>query len=37
MNSEATKKHRAIKCDIGNTTERIYGVRKYLVLNHTFG
>ena len=37
MNSDATKKHKAIKCDIRNTTERIYGVRKYLVLNHAFG
>ena len=36
INSEATKNHKAIKCDIGNTVERISDVRKYLVLAHAF-
>ena len=36
INSEATKNHKAIKCDIGNTVERISDVRKYLVLVHAF-
>ena len=37
INSEATKNHKAIKCDIGNTSERIDDVRKYLILVHAFG
>ena len=37
MNSEATKKHKAIKCHIGNTAERISGVGKYLNLIYVFG
>ena len=33
MNSEATKKHKAIKCDVGKTaTKGISNVRKYLLL-----
>ena len=37
INSEATKKHKTIKYDIGNTAERINDVRKYLILVHAFG
>ena len=37
INSEATKNHKTIKCDIGNTAERINDVRKYLILVHAFG
>ena len=37
INSEATKSHKAIKCDIGNTAERINDVRKYLILVRAFG
>ena len=37
INSEATKNHKAIKCDIDNTAERINDVRKYLILAHAFG
>ena len=37
INSEATKNHKVIKCDIGNTAECINGVRKYLILVHAFG
>ena len=36
INSEATKKQKAIKCDIGNAAERINDVRKYLILVHAF-
>ena len=32
MNSEATKKHKAIKCDIGNTVELISDVWFWLML-----
>ena len=33
MKSEATKKHKAIKCDVGKTTTKgISNVRKYLLL-----
>ena len=37
MNYEAAKKHKAIKCDIGNAPEHMSNVRKYLILIHTFG
>ena len=37
MNSEATKKHKAVKCDIGNTAESISDVRKCSILVHAFG
>ena len=37
MNSEPKKKHKSIKCDIGNTAESISDVRKYLILVHDFG
>ena len=37
MNYEATKKHKAIKCDIGNAPEHMSDVRKYLILVHAFG
>ena len=37
MNSEATKKQKAIKCDSSNTAERISDVWKYLILVHAFG
>ena len=36
MNAEVTKKHKAIKFNIGNTAERINGVRTYLILVHAF-
>ena len=36
INSEVTKDHKAIKCDIGNTAECISDVRKYLILVHAF-
>ena len=37
MNSEATKKHKAVKCNIGNTAESISDVRKCSILVHAFG
>ena len=37
MNSEVTKKHKAIKCDTCNTAERIADVRKSLILVQAFG
>lgn len=37
MNSQATKKDKAIKRDIDNIIERIGDVRNYLMLVHAFG
>ena len=37
INSKATKKQKAIKCDIGNTGERISDAREYLILVYAFG
>ena len=36
MSFEATKEHKRIKCDTGNTTECISDVRKHLFLVHAF-
>ena len=36
INFEGRKKLKGIKCDIGNTVERISDVRKYLILVHAF-
>ena len=36
MNYEPTKNHKVIKCDIGNTAERVSNVKKYLILVQAF-
>ena len=36
MSFEATKEHKGIKCNTGNTTECISDVRKHLILVHAF-